>query len=146
MKLEKEGVLGEGMSFTPKERAVAATINIDNFVQGVTDSQIQIGSPRAQQIHQIDEAVLSLLRDLVSALDNVVHEQSSTEQDSSVDEVRAELDTLRAQVNSPRPKRGVVKESLKSLRTILEGAAGSVLASNAPALIDNAARILTMMT
>ncbi len=46
--------------------------------------------------------------------------------------MRAELATLKAQSESPKPKRSIIRESLSSLRAVLEGAAGEVLASNLP--------------
>jgi hypothetical protein len=47
--LEKQGVLGEGMTFSEKERSKATAIHIDTFIQGVSGSQIQVHSPGANQ-------------------------------------------------------------------------------------------------
>lgn len=41
-------------------------------------------------------------------------------------ELESELATLEAQLASPKPKRNIVKESLSSVRAILEGAGGGV--------------------
>jgi hypothetical protein len=43
-------------------------------------------------------------------------------------EVEAEIATIGAQLSSARPKQKILKECLVSIRTILEGAAGSALA------------------
>jgi len=44
-------------------------------------------------------------------------------------QVSAEIQTLEVQANSPRPKRSIVNASFSSLRTILEQAAGAMVAS-----------------
>jgi hypothetical protein len=49
--------------------------------------------------------------------------------DDAKAEAESDLDTLDAQLSSPRPKATIVRESLRSLRNVLEGAAGSLLAS-----------------
>lgn len=42
--------------------------------------------------------------------------------------LRSDIETIRLQNNSPAPKKGIIKECLGSIKTILEGAAGSALA------------------
>src|SRR5437660_65209 len=42
---------------------------------------------------------------------------------------RDETANIEAQIDSSRPKHGILTESLRSLRTVLEGAAGSLVAS-----------------
>ena len=56
--------------------------------------------------------------------------QATDDEDDDVRELRAEVATLRAQVESPKPKRAVLKTSLTSLRHVLEGAAGELLATH----------------
>jgi hypothetical protein len=53
------------------------------------------------------------------------------------------LATIYAQLGSPRPKSRVLRESLASARTILEGAAGGGLVAGAPEL---AAAIVKLTT
>lgn len=54
-------------------------------------------------------------------------------------ELKAEIDTIKTQIGSPRPKTGIIKEGMQSIRTILESAAGSAigaqLALQIPALL-----------
>ena len=42
-------------------------------------------------------------------------------------ELDAEIETIRSQVGSPKPKAGIIREGLKSIRTILESCVGSAL-------------------
>jgi hypothetical protein len=45
-------------------------------------------------------------------------------------ELQSEIDTIGAQLRSSAPKKSIVTECLRSTRSILEGAAGSALASS----------------
>lgn len=49
---------------------------------------------------------------------------------SAQQEYDAELQTLEAQATSPKPKASILSESFKSIRTIIEGASGNLLASD----------------
>ncbi|MDQ7966431.1 hypothetical protein RDI61_20625 [Pseudomonas plecoglossicida] len=46
--------------------------------------------------------------------------------------LRSDVETIRLQNNAPSPKKNIIKECLGSIKTILEGAAGSALASYLP--------------
>ena len=41
----------------------------------------------------------------------------------------SDIETIESQIKSPRPKSTIIKECLASIRTILEGAAGSMIAA-----------------
>ena len=45
-------------------------------------------------------------------------------------DIQAEIQTIEAQMSSSKPKVQIITESIESIRRILEGAAGSVLASS----------------
>lgn len=70
----------------------------------------------------------------INNLDNIINEINSVKEtlDISINlhkELMAEIQTLQSQKQSPRPKNIIIKESLKSIRTILEGAAGNTVAT-----------------
>jgi hypothetical protein len=46
----------------------------------------------------------------------------------TAEELAAEIATVKAQVGSPRPKRNIIRESLRSIRAILEVTSGSAAA------------------
>ena len=85
--------------------------------------QIQQGSPQAIQISinaTIDlAAVRSFVQTLRQTIDDLALDPDSRR------EAEAELRTVESQIASPRPKSSIIREGLKSLRQILEGAAGS---------------------
>lgn len=122
--LEARGVLGEGMTFTQREKH---TVQEQHYHFGdVTGSQIQIGSNSSSQ-HQANRTAgdIDRLRSVVEAFSASI--QQSGVSGALVDELRAELATLRAQAASPKPKWEIVKVTAQSVKAIVEGAAGSVL-------------------
>jgi hypothetical protein len=42
-------------------------------------------------------------------------------------ELEAEIETIKSQLKSPKPKAGIIREGLKSIRTILESCVGSAM-------------------
>jgi hypothetical protein len=122
--LENRGILGEGLSFTQQEKQIvqAQHYHFDN----VSGSQIQISSngsnqTQANTVSYDVEAIKAAADKLSTALD-----QSRVSGDA-IEELRAELLTLKAQASSPKPKWEMVKASVRCIKTIVEGAAGSVL-------------------
>ncbi|MCG3142526.1 MAG: hypothetical protein HDKAJFGB_03995 [Anaerolineae bacterium] len=105
----------------------------------VVGSQLNQQSPGssqsiASQFHESQE-IENLLIQLERSLDALNLKETEDL------EARSEIATLRAQIQSPRPKRSIVSEGLASLRSILEGAAGSGLASAAIAHLDRIAAL-----
>lgn len=127
LKLEEEGILGEGLSFTDTEKEVATQSpqNINNFYGTVQNPQIAQGSQKSIQVSssfQIDvSAIKAFLKNLATELHNI-----ELDSDKKA-EIESEIATLNAQVASPNPKKGIVKESLQSIRNVLEGASGSAV-------------------
>lgn len=122
LELEARGVRGEGLTFTVREKFEASKLNPSSVINigTMTNSQIQQGSDGSSiglmQSHANDVAdIVAAIREALSSL------QLASEAKS---ELVSDLDTVDAQLKSPRPKAGVVRESLKSARTILENAAG----------------------
>ncbi len=120
LQLESAGIVGEGLTFSTKEQEMARKSPqiVTNFYGAVHQPQLQQGNEVAVQAHgAIDIASVRALVDAAAAL-------ASNFKGSRAQELEAELATLKAQMSSPNPKAGVLRESLKSLRTILEGATG----------------------
>ncbi|MBH1512932.1 MULTISPECIES: hypothetical protein [Stenotrophomonas] len=126
--LESAGVVGDGMSFSPTDvRAAQHVTNITNNIGTMHNSQLQqlsAGQQSYQMMERRDE--------LVSLLEQIKDHATF---DGVPAQVAVDIDTLLIQLQSESPKRGVVEESLKSLRAVLEGAAGGVLSSYVPQLV-----------
>lgn len=128
LKLEEDGILGEEITFTTEERDKASNLshNIYQFFGPISDSQIQAGSPHSVQTFAktID---LEKVRDFVTEARGSIS-KLELEPDQKK-ELEAELQTLESQLASPKPKMMVIKECLRSSRSILEGLVGSAIAS-----------------
>ncbi|WP_295977969.1 hypothetical protein [uncultured Variovorax sp.] len=123
---EKRGILGEGLRFTSAEKANANAISYTtiNHIGEMHNSQLQQHSSGAQTLHAGDAKALIALADAVSAVAGQLklgHEERA--------ELEAELATLRTQAGSPKPKAGIIRATLVSLKTILEGCAGNMAAT-----------------
>jgi hypothetical protein len=95
------------------------------IVQGVTGSQITIGSSlvsNQMNIHEtpIDPAVYLDLIDRIDA--TLVHVSLNAD---SLAEIRADLISIRGQVDSPKPKRGVIRACGDNILAVLQGIAGN---------------------
>lgn len=128
LQLETQGVLGEGMSFTEKEKQSAHTVTyqVTNNIGSMQNSQLQQDSPNATQSLTVNMD-LKQLAGFIEALKGQVDglRLNSTEKD----ELCAEIATIEHQIASPKPKPVIVKESLNTVRSLLEGIAGSMIAS-----------------
>ena len=95
------------------------------YVGQMIDSQIQQASPAAAQV-TFREGKDEELRALVESLSNSIEEFGLDDQEKS--DLQAEILTIEAQTSKSKPNRTIIAESLTSIRTILEQAAGAALA------------------
>jgi len=126
LNLEKEGVLGEGLTFSKEEKEVASRIpqNVNHFYGDVINPQIQQGTGNLTQLSEINSIDIEVVKEF---LEFIKSEISNVEFDNErAKEVQAEINTIDAQIVTPKPELGIITESLKSIRTILEGASGTV--------------------
>ena len=91
-------------------------------------------NPQFHQGNEISNSNNSIPNDILISINDMLEEikKSLSEQplnDSLKKELSAEAITLESQITSPKPKIVIISESLKSLRNIFEGAAGSLIAS-----------------
>ena len=128
LKLEEDGIKGENMSFSSEEKTKATntTYNVNNFYGPVTDTQIQQSTQDSTQI--IDKKTLDIdtLKDLIKEIKENIKEVKLGDKKQ---EFESEIKTIETQMDSPNPKPKIIRESLNSIRHILEGAAGSLIAS-----------------
>jgi len=102
-------------------------VNIINIGQA-NNSQFQQGSPEAIQVVNIGEDRYEELKEIIQSLKDSI-DQLGLEQQQK-DDLEAEIQTIDAQMSSSKPKAAIITECLGSIRRIIEGAAGSVLASS----------------
>lgn len=96
------------------------TINVGSM----SGSVIQQGTSHSQANVQFKtEEVTNLVNQIKAALNDLPLS------DGAKDELRSDVQTIEPQLSSSRPKLLIVSECLRSMRTILEGAAGDVTAA-----------------
>lgn len=99
-------------------------INIISIGQ-MTDSQIQQASPGASQVITFSDDQLDSVKELTKLIKESFKKFNLQQQ--QLDDLRTDIQTIEAQMSKSKPKAIIITESLKSIRTILESAAGSML-------------------
>jgi hypothetical protein len=127
LELEQQGILGAGMSFSPEEKKLAHQINITNNIGNMQNSQLQQDSAGATQSLTVTETNTSELKNFIEELKNAMNSlQLAQEQSQELNEAIAMLEI---QVNSAKPNKVIIRESGRTVRNILEGMTGSIIAS-----------------
>lgn len=122
---------GVGESFSPQTTNV---LNAHTIIGGV--QQGTLGSTQSNTVeisyHDLSEAIEKLATELVArGLGGVAHD------------IQADVETIKAQLKKPEPNRGILRESAKSMRTIIEGAVGGAIATTMSPQFNSAMAMLT---
>lgn len=142
LELEKNKILGEDMSFTKDEKLSAESIRyqtINNINAPLNNSQLQQNSSGSNQSLQVtsDRYSLDQICSFIKLFDD--NRDNFDIDERKLMELESEVQTLKSQIDSPKPKTLIINEAIKSIRNVLEGVTGSLIASNLvaniPALI-----------
>jgi len=128
LKLEKNGILGEGLNFSEKEKGIARShtvtyqINkVDNFI-GNIESTSEHGSIVISQNNNDVNALKNLIEQINFIKNHIPLEGDALSTfNKNVNEVNGEL-------SSGKPDRAKIKSRLISIKSILENMTGSVIA------------------
>ena len=128
VKLEEDGVLGEGMTFSDSEKTEAGkhSYNVNNFYGSVTGTQIQQSSSGYEQSIEVKGVSMDSVAQFIKALRSEL--PTLPIGDDVNRELSSDMATVEAQIVSPNPKDNIVRASLGSIRRILEGAGGGAAA------------------
>lgn len=133
LKLEDDGILGEDLQFTIKEKEIAEEKS-SKYNTMIKDSVVQIGDRNIQNVNQINlDEVSGLLKDIKDSIEDL---ELSSDQ---AKELTIGMDTIQSQVSSKKPNQVIIYESLKSVRNILEGCASSAIA---PTLVNAVTKLI----
>ncbi len=127
LKLEEDGIVGEGMSFSDKEKQTASQITNVNYIGQMVGSQLQQGTSNAVSYNADIKMDFAAIKVLIEQLKGQLSAMSQVPEQKA--ELQAEITTIESQINSPKPKEGIIRETLQSIRRILEGGAGNLLSS-----------------
>lgn len=128
IRLEEDGILGEGILFSDKEKQEANKHNytVNNFYGNTSGVQIQQHTQNSSQT-QINEVDLEKIESFISTLQQNI---SNIELDnSSKRNIEKEIEKISKQLGSSKPKASVLRESMSTIRNVLEGVTGSLIAS-----------------
>lgn len=128
LELEERGVLGDNMTFSEKEKKLAseATVIKNYFNGNLINSPLQQCTDSSVQIIEIGTFNMEILNSILEQGKELMNQ--ITKEDIKA-ELQADLAVLETQLTSPKPKNGIIKESLSSVRNIAEGITGSLLAT-----------------
>jgi hypothetical protein len=96
------------------------------YVEHISQSQIQQGSYQSAQSMQLTNADLQPVSEFIEKLGNALNSLGLDPEEEK--QAKADIATVRAQASSTRPNRVIIKESLLSLRRMLEAAAAGAAA------------------
>lgn len=129
LKLEEEGILGKEMIFDESEKAKADSIsNTNNYFFGnINGSQLQLNSINSTQ--SIDSNITDF-KELKGILKLIKENLNEVKVDSeNQKEVENNIETLEKAMSSGKVKESVIIECLSSIRNVMEGITGSLIAS-----------------
>ena len=124
----------------PTPHFPASVVNYIN-VGTMTNSNIAQSSPNATQTITINQEVKEDITKLVSELKQFLDNQKI--QQSQRDELKSDISTIESQLESPKPKSGIISESLSSAKGILESA--STIAVTVAPIVAQISTILGMI-
>lgn len=108
-------------------------------IEHLSHSQIQQGTVASTQSGTFASLDLAAVAEFVGGLKTMLPQLGLTGDDEAV--AQSDIATIQTQLSSPRPKVEIIKESLRSIRNIAEGAVGSMAASG---IIAGIAKLLGM--
>lgn len=137
LKLERDGIIGEGMSFSREEKRMAESHhhNYGTIIGTMNQSQIQQHTQNSTQSYE-SGASLAEIGNLVKDLRKWVDESALSIEDQN--ELQADLATVQSQLESPKPKNGIISAGLNAVKSVLEKAAIGALTAQAPIVAEEA--------
>ena len=109
-------------------------INIIN-VGSMINSGIQQGSNHSNQYVEYKVEDRKVLEELLAILGLNIDNLQLNSEDRK--ELISEKETIESQIKSPKPKTIIIRESLKTIRSLMEGVASSLIATKVLDLIKN---------
>lgn len=124
LELEKNGIVGNDFSFTKSEQQ-KATVNSYSIVNNIGIMNHSAVQQLSHGAHQ--ELKVADIEELISLAKNLIAEGKLSKDQAA--ELQSEIITIEAQKKSPKPKKQIIIESMKTIRNIAEGATGSIVAT-----------------
>ncbi|MFC9419351.1 hypothetical protein ACIG6B_07370 [Bacillus mobilis] len=129
LKLEEEGILGEGMSFSKEEKEKAQNSNpITTIIQGnATGIQIQSQTSNSSQTIQQDNLDIQKVDELLHNIKEHLPQINLNNEQKEMINTNVELIEKQKQLKAPNST--IIREGFSTIRNVLEGVTGSIVAS-----------------
>lgn len=124
LRLEKDGILGSGLSFSNEEKKAATKYSF--HIQNMHGSQIQIESQDSKQIIT-DTGVGTSIATFIKLVDE--HKSQIGLNAQQISEISQSLRDLKEELESENPTTKRMHSALSLLKGVLENSAGNVIAS-----------------
>lgn len=129
LQLEEDGIMGEGLSFSRQEKDTASDKGYTiNFVNGsINNSQIQQNSNDSVQNMQSETLDTDKVVELIDLIKKNINQIEL--KDEEKENIKKSVACVESEIDKKNPKASIIKESFSSIRNILEGVTGSIIAS-----------------
>lgn len=103
-------------------------------IENMTNSAIQQGVSNSSQSIVFSEEKKNDLKTVIKELELIKEKLIFNHE--IIEEFEAELSTLKSQEKSPKPKKIIISESLRTIRNLIEGIAGNMITPSVSELIN----------
>ena len=127
--IKHEGIIEVEKALTEPEQSTQYFPPVINIikVEKMENSQIQQGTISSTQRFNIDNDTFKIIEDFINLLKSKISELEILDEDKSV--LEADIKTIDAQLKSKKPKISFINTCLLSIKKILEGAIGGIVAN-----------------
>jgi hypothetical protein len=103
-------------------------------IENMSNSAVQQGNTNSNQSVLFEQGKSDDLIKLIAEIEKIKNDLNLRQEDT--EELDSELETIKSQSKSPRPKRLIITESLKTIRNLFEGIVGNAIAPSIIEMID----------
>ncbi len=137
--LQSDGIFGDGMSFRPEEKMTANSKGDIYNIGSIGNFAGNLGGQVTGNVSGVVTQQFEIEFDKVRTLINQIrqHQNQLGLMPQQEIEVNRTVNALDEELRGKKPKEGIVKSLLASLKTTLEGTAGNLIASGILAVISN---------
>jgi len=129
LKLEKEGILGEGLTFSQEEREKAHELHITYNIGPINKFAGIIGKMSGNAKVDIRQINMESEEEVQNLIEQIKKYTPLIDLDiKAKSEIEDHLQKLDSEIKSEKPKQPQIKSLLTSIKNILEGAAGNLVA------------------
>jgi hypothetical protein len=129
-KINLEEMFGNDNFTMSPDRSIKGNKNNNITSINIMGSNVQIGLNQTQNIDKIDlESVKNTLNSIKNSLEKYEKTENYDLNPKDRNKIDEKIRTLNSEVNSDNPDKKTINEGLSSLRNILEGCTGSILAT-----------------